>query len=186
MIRKILICAVLMMVISLCACAQRLQISTNAMDLMCLGTLNGEVNYAVSQHWSVGVSGKFNPFTYNKGSEGREFQLRQRSVAAGARWWPWHVYSGWWLSAGARLQEYNMGGILSPETEEGIRYGGGVTAGYSHMVSTHLNVEFGLGVWGGMKSYTIYSCPKCGTRIDNGIKSFIMPSDLIVALSYVF
>lgn len=166
--------------------AQRLQVSTNTMDLVCLGTLNGEVNYAVSQHWSVGMSGRYNPFTYGTGEGERQFQMRQRSVAAVARWWPWHVYSGWWLSGNARWQEYNFGGLLTETTEEGVRYGGGLTAGYTHMVSTHLNLEFGLGVWGGVKRYTVFSCPKCGTKLEDGMKTFIMPSDIIVALSYVF
>ncbi len=82
--------------------AQKLQISANTLGLMCLGTLNGEVNYAVSQHWSVGMSGKYNPFSYSMSEGQRQFQLRQRSLAAVARWWPWHIYSGWWVSG--RLQ----------------------------------------------------------------------------------
>lgn len=166
--------------------SQRLQISSNVIGFACLGTLNGEVNYAVSRHWSVGMSGRFNPFTYSRDGGSGQFQLRQRSVSAVARWWPWHVYSGWWLSGNVRWQEYNMGGILGDRTEEGERYGGGLTAGYSHMITTHLNVELGLGVWGGVKRYTVYACPECGTRLEEGIKSFVMPSDVIVALSYVF
>lgn len=171
---------------TLSAFGQKMQVSSNAVGLACLGTLNAEFNYAVSQHWSVGLSGKYNPFTFGDDIGGRQFQLRQRSAAAHARWWPWHVYSGWWLSASARWQEYNMGGILSESTEEGERYGGGLSAGYSHMISPHLNIEFGLGMWGGVKRYTVYACPKCGVKLEEGRKSFVMPSDLIIAVSYVF
>lgn len=166
--------------------AQKLQISANTLGLMCLGTLNGEVNYAVSQHWSVGMSGKYNPFSYSMSEGQRQFQLRQRSLAAVARWWPWHIYSGWWVSGRLQWQEYNMGGFVSARTEEGQRYGGGVTAGYSHMISEHFNVELGLGVWGGFKQYTVYACPTCGRKLEEGQKAFIMPSDFIVAISYVF
>lgn len=165
---------------------QKMQISANAIGLACLGTLNAEVDYAVSQHWSFGISGRFNPFTYREGEDGGQFQLRQRSVAAVARWWPWHVYSGWWLSGNARWQEYNMGGLVSQSTEEGRRYGGGLTAGYSHMLSPHFNLEFGLGMWGGVKHYTVYACPKCGVKLEEGSGTFIMPSDMIIAISYVF
>ncbi|MBQ0097124.1 MAG: DUF3575 domain-containing protein [Bacteroidales bacterium] len=166
--------------------AQKLQVSANTLGLLCLGTLNGEVNYAVSQHWSVGMSGKFNPFSYSMSEGDRQFQLRQRSVAAVARWWPWHIYSGWWISGKLQWQEYNMGGFASAQTEEGQRYGGGVTAGYSHMISEHFNVEMGLGVWGGFKQYSVYACPTCGRKLEDGQKGFIMPSDFIVAISYVF
>lgn len=168
------------------AAAQKLQVSANAMDLVFLGTLNAEVHYAVAQHWSIGMSGRFNPFTYASAESDRQFQMRQRSVSAGARWWPWHIYSGWWVAGKAQWQEYNMGGILKPETEEGQRYGGGITTGYSHMISTHFNVEFGLGVWGGVKQYKVYACPRCGTKLEEGIKAFVLPNDLIIAVSYVF
>ena len=168
--------------------AQKVQISANAMGIMCLGTLNAEVDYALSRHWSLGLSGKYNPFSFQRPftEDKVQMHLRQRSVAAVARWWPWHIYSGWWIAGKAQWQEYNMGGILSDNTEEGQKYGGGITAGYSHMINSHLNVELGLGVWGGMKQYTVYACPTCGTKLSDGVKSFVLPNDLIIALSYVF
>lgn len=168
--------------------AQKFQVGTNAFGLACLGTLNAEVDYAVSRHWTVGLSGYYNPFSYPRegGDLESRMQLRQRSVAASARWWPWHVYSGWWLSGKVQWQEYNMGGIISQQTEEGEKYGGGVTFGYAYMINPHLNLEMGLGVWGGFKQYTVYSCPRCGTKVAGGSKGFLMPNDLIIALSYVF
>lgn len=169
--------------------AQRMQLSTNALGWMCLGTMNAELNVAVAKNWSVGVSGKYNPFTYgSKANDGsnHQFQIRQRSVAALARWWPWHIYSGWWVAGKAQWQEYNMGGIISSSTEEGQCVGGGLSAGYSHMISTHLNVEMGLGLWGGLKNYVVYACPTCGRITGSGIKPFVMPDNLTVALSYVF
>lgn len=164
--------------------AQKLQISTNAVGLMCLGTLNAEINYAVAKNWSVGISGRYNPFTY--GQKEKQFQMKQRCVSAFARWWPWHIYSGWWVAGKAQWQEYNVGGILSPETEEGNRYGAGLTAGYSYMITPHINVEMGLGFWGGVKQYSVYSCPTCGKKLDGGSKAFILPNDIVIAFSYVF
>ena len=106
--------------------------------------------------------------------------------AAGARFWPWHVYSGWWLGAKAQYQEYNRGGIRSALTEEGDRVGAGLSAGYSYMLLPHLNLDFGLGVWGGYAWYTSYACPVCGLTTDRGGKGFILPSDLLLSLTYVF
>lgn len=179
-----LLLAFFLFCVPLCAFAQRFQVGANALDLACLGTLNAEFDVAVDRHWTVGVSGKYNPFLY--GDYPRRFALKQRSATVSARWWPWYVYSGWWVSGSARWQEYNMGGIMSPRTEEGNRYGGGVTAGYSHMVSQHFNVEFGLGIWGGVKRYTVYACPTCGEKLESGVKTFVLPSDAVVSLYYVF
>lgn len=167
------------------ASAQRFQLSTNTVDYACLGTLNAEFDYALSRHWSLGIGGRYNPFSFPRDG-GNRMQLRQRSLGLNARWWPWHIYSGWWLSGKAQWQEYNMGGVISDKTEEGQRYGGGITAGYSYMVNRHLNLDFGLGVWGGRKRYTVYACPECGTRLESGTKTFILPNDVLIALSYVF
>ncbi len=166
--------------------AQKLELSTNAVSWMAFGTINIQADYALAQHWTVGISGKYNPFTWDTNGGEKQMQFKQRSLAAHGRWWPWHVYSGWWISGKVQWQEYNVGGIISDTTEEGQRYGGGLAAGYSYMVNRHLNVDFGLGFWGGMKRYTVYSCPRCGIRIQEGVKSFILPNDLIVGLSYVF
>lgn len=165
---------------------KKFQVGTNALGLVCLGTLNAEFDVALQRHWTLGLSGRYNPFTYGDISRDRTFQLRQRSVALSARWWPWYVYSGWWLSGKVQWQEYNAGGIISQRTEEGQRYGAGVTAGYSHMLAPHVNLEFGLGLWGGVKQYSVYSCPTCGTRLEDGVKAFVLPNDIILAVSYVF
>ena len=79
-----------------------------------------------------------------------------------------------------------MGGILSPQTEEGDRIGAGLYSGYTYMVSRHFNMEFGLGFWAGLDKYRKYSCPKCGLTLQQGDRAFILPDDLIVSLVYVF
>jgi len=192
MIRKeiVAVFVLLFMLTSSTLRAQKIQVGTNAVGLACLGTLNAQIDYAFAQHWSVGIQGRYNPFSFNRpssdGEQASTMQLKQRCVAALARWWPWHIYSGWWIAGKAQWQEYNSGGIVSQQTEEGQRYGGGLTAGYTHMINKHLNMEFGLGVWGGMKQYTVYACPTCGKRISSGSRSFVMPNDVIIALSYVF
>lgn len=169
-----------------CAFAQKLQVGTNMGDWLCFGTVNAHVDFALSRHWTLGASAKYNPFTFDRDGGSSQMQLKQRSVSVNGRWWPWYVYSGWWLNMKLRVQEYSMGGLISPSTEEGLRYGGGVGAGYSYMITPHLNLDMGLGVWAGAKTYTVFSCPKCGDRLDQGVKAFVMPSDVIISLSYVF
>ena len=75
---------------------------------------------------------------------------------------------------------------MSREAEEGDRFGIGLYAGYTHMISKHFNVELGLGGWGGMALFKRYSCPVCGMTLGAGRKYFLLPDDLIVSLAYVF
>ena len=182
---KILILG-LMTILPFTARAERFALSTNLLGYAQLGTMNVEASYAVARKWSLTAGMRYNPFTYNKGDVDNQFQYRQQSYSVGARLWPWHTWSGWWFAAKARYQEYNMGGIISPETSEGDRAGLGLYFGYTLMMSRHFNIEFGSGFWAGVDVYRRYSCPICGLTTDEGRKAFILPDDIMVSLVYVF
>lgn len=165
---------------------QRVSLSTNLLGYIDFATLNAEASCAVSRHWSAVASLRYNPWTFGSGRPGRQVQSRQQCYAAGARYWLWHTYSGWWFSGKAQYQEYNTGGILDPSTAEGDRFGIGFGAGYSYMLHPHLNIEFGIGLWGGYDSYVYYSCPSCGLTVNRGERVFVLPNDIMISLSYVF
>lgn len=164
--------------------AQDLSISTNVIDYVNLGTFNLEASYGISKNWTVNASAKYNPFTYRP--QGDELRSRQRSVSAGVRYWPWHIFSGWWLSTSLRYQEYNIGGYESLMTQEGDRFGGTFGGGYSYMLTPSLNLEFGLSFWTGYDIYTRYACATCGKKLGDGTKFFMLPSDILLGLTYIF
>ena len=87
--------------------ARNFALSTNVLGYADLGTLNLEASYGVARHWSVNAGLRYNPFSYGSGEN--SVCRKQRSVSAGARYWPWHVYSGWWVSSEMRYQEYSHG-----------------------------------------------------------------------------
>lgn len=156
--------------------AQELSLSTNLADYAAGGTLNIGAAYGVSRHWTVNAQGRYNPYALQ----------RQRSLAAGTRWWPWYVYSGWWMGAGLQWQEFSEGSRRSPETSEGDRFGGSLSGGYSAMLGPHFNLDFGFGLWGGYCLYTTYACRTCGRRLNSGGRVFILPNELILGISYIF
>lgn len=166
--------------------AQKVSLSTNLLGYAELGTLNVDASYALAQKWSLVAGVRYNPFTFREGEPQRQFQHRQQSYSLGVRMWPWHTWSGWWFSSKLRYQEYNSGGLISPETQEGDRVGLGLYGGYTHMISRHFNVEFGLGFWGGIDVYRKYSCPSCGLVVGEGKGAFLLPDDLMISVVYVF
>lgn len=170
----------------LAAGAQKISVSTNILDYAAFGTLNAEASVAVSRHWSLVAGAKYNPFTFNESDLEEQFQYRQQTYSVGVRLWPWHIWTGWWFSSALRYQEYNMGGLLSREVQEGDRFGIGFYSGYTHMLSSHVNLEFGLGLWGGWDKYTRYDCPACGLTSDSGNKVFLLPDELKISIAYVF
>ena len=166
--------------------AQKLSLSTNMLDYICLGTFNAETSYSVGRHWSLIAGARYNPFTFHRGDDDRQFQYRQQSYALGARFWLWHTFSGWWITSKVRYQEYNHGGIISRTAEEGDRVGLSLSAGYTYMLSRHWNLEFGIGTWGGKSWYRRYSCPVCGITMESGSKWFLLPDDMTISVAYVF
>ena len=166
--------------------AQTFSVSTDLLGYARLGTMSIDASYAVARRWSLIAGARYNPFTYRKSDPDRQFQNRQRSYAVGMRLWPWHTWSGWWFAGKLRYQEYNKGGIISRKTEEGDRFGAGIYAGYTHMLSSHINLEFGMGLWSGLSVYRQYSCPACGLTLSSGNKFFLLPDDVMISLAYVF
>ena len=166
--------------------AQNWAVSTNLVDYVSLGTVNAEVGAGVGRRLSIHAGARVNPWTFHKGDPGKQMQNRHQTYAAGARYWPWHIYSGWWISGMAQYQEYNRAGIISQRTQQGYAFGLALGAGYALMLHENLNLDFGLGVWGGQKTYITYACPSCGRITGKGSRWFIMPNEIRVALQYIF
>lgn len=105
----------------------------------------------------------------------------------GAKYWPWHVYSGWWIGAKAQYQDFAQAGLWSQNLVTGQAVGLGLSAGYSIMISPHVNLDLGLGGWGGRAlKYTGYK-DLGGIEIDQtGSKNFVFLDNIIVAFAYIF
>lgn len=165
--------------------AQRLSAGINAVDGLSLATLEAEGSLSVSRYITLHLGGKVNPWTFRQGDPERQFEMRYGSLWGEVRWWPWHVYSGWWASAQGRYMIYNIGGIVSKTTEEGQAYGAGLSGGYGVMLNEHWNLDLGLGAWAGYKDYRVFRCPVCGRKLEEGGKGFILP-DVRVVIQYIF
>lgn len=197
---KLVILSFLFFAMAQTASAQQWAVAVNAADMVSLGTISAEGSVSVGQHATINAVAKVNPWTFNK-NRPEQFQNRQQTYSIGARWWPWNVYSGWWMAGRAQYQQYNRGGFRVLEvmngmpdqvrhdgrmTEEGDAYGLSLGAGYSLMLGKHVNIDFGLEVWGGRTIYTVYACPTCGKVTESGKKWFFLPNDLVLSFQWVF
>lgn len=166
--------------------AQNVTISTNALDYVNLGALNAEVGIATGRHISIAAGAIYNPWTWGNAERG-ELQNKQRTFSAGLRWWPWNIWSGWWMSLKGQYREYNSN-LFSTDgrTEEGNAFGASFSIGYAIMLGDHFNLDLGAGFWGGSTNYTTYACPTCGRIVENGTKGFFGPNDLRASIVYIF
>ncbi len=176
--------------------AQVFSLSTNLLDWANLGTVNAQAGLSFSRHFSLHAGARYNNWNFGSAEKETAFQNRARTASLGLRYWPWNVYSSWWVSARAQVEEYNRGGLLKrPLTEEGVAAGLGLGFGYSRMLARHWNLDLGLGGWFGKAWYTQYRCPRCGrvvsrddgTPVRDATRWFALPSnELQISISYVF
>ena len=176
--------------------AQEFSLSTNLLDWANLGTANLQAGISLSRRLSLHAGARYNRWDFGSAEKGTAFHNRARTASVGMRYWPWNVYSSWWVGAKLQAEEYNRGGLFKRQrTEEGLAAGVGLGAGYSRMLDNHWNLDFGLGLWGGKARYTQYRCPRCGRTLqrDDGspirdaVKWFVLPSgDIQISLTYIF
>ena len=123
----------------------RWALSLNLADAALLGTAGGSLQWGPSRHISVENSLRLNAFSFR---DATLYDQRQTFTTA-VRWWPWHIYSGFYVRASAQVETARRKGIPFFSEGAGEAYGAGLSAGYSLLLSRHLNLEFGAGFWGG-------------------------------------
>ena len=182
---RYLICLLFIFSLSDSLLAQKVHLSTNMLGYANFGTINGEIGLCLSQHFSLYLQGKYNPFEYES-KVGKQMNNRQLSIAFGTKYWLWHTCSGWFLSGQCGWMRYNCGGIFTEAAYEGDACGVTFGAGYALMLNRHWNIDFGVGVMAGYTDYIKYSCPSCGKIVGNGEKIFFAPNNILLQMTYLF
>ena len=187
LMKKLLITFLILLATHIGADAQKWSLSTNAFDWAMLGTANAEAQVSVSQHISLNAGARYNPWKFRTSNPHLTIQNQQTTFYAGVRFWTWYVFSGWWIEAKGQFGSFSRSGIWRPALEQGTGVGGGLSFGYTFMVSEHINIDIGAGAWGGRKlTRKLYGCPSCMNLRDEGPKNFIDLDTFKFSFMYVF
>lgn len=185
-ISRFCLTAVLYMFAALPAIGQHVSVSTNAVQWANFGTVNMNAGVSMARHLSVEAGFRYNPFTFHK-SSGLMMRNQQTTAFAGVRWWPWYVFSGWWISGRGQYSKFSDTGIWRYALNEGSRVGAVLSCGYTWMVSRKINIEFGIGGWGGIYlNHNLYHCPSCMESRECSSGAFGTLDDLSVSVMYMF
>ena len=182
----IILVAVLLVAGAHSADAQKVSLSSNLITWANLGTANLEGSISVHKNVTVFAGANYNPWEMRTISE-VPLSNKQITGFVGAKYWPWHVYSGWWFGAKAQFKDFDTAGLISQNLISGQALGAGLSAGYSIMIGSHVNLDLGIGAWGGrVLKYTSYK-DIGGYEVDKvGARNFIFIDSVIVAFAYIF
>lgn len=162
-------------------------LSTDIVDWANFGTVNLEAGVSVHQHFSIQAGAKYNPWNFHTRKLGLQMHNKQTTAYTGFRYWPWYVFSGWWVGAQVQYTDYSETGIWRHALNQGQALGGGASFGYTLMLHERFNIEFGAGLWAGrLLKYNLYCCPECMEIRESGPKNFVALNDVSVSFMYVF
>ena len=177
---------------------QNIMVSTNVADWMDFATMNIEAGLPVARHFSVHAGARINPWVFGlqQGEASYDdivdldkagFLKKKTQVALSVRWWPWYVLSGWWFRAKVGFLSYDWGGkFLGQERRIGDAFGAGLGLGYTLMLSSNWNMEFGFGGWAGMVSESVRENVVTPKGPDPSWSRFLWIDDIVISFVYVF
>lgn len=201
--KKILLSCILAVAVLVCPVgnnalhAQNISVSTNAVEWANLGTMNVELGYAFSQHFSGHVGIRINPWSFGVNDPDdryeditdmtkKRFQNQQETVSLSVRWWPWHIFSGWWVRGVAQYSHYDRGGIFRKQRYVGDAFGAGIGVGYTVMLSENWNLDFGVSGWAGSTNEAVHESLVNVSHVEPERRFFILPDEVNICIVYVF
>lgn len=174
--------------------AVRPAVKTNLLYDGALLTPNIGVEVALSQRWSVELSGGVNAWNLSNGRKWKHVLLQPE-----VRYWPCDAMSGHFFALHALGGPFNIGNIgiaerilgNSSDKNGAFRYqgwgaGAGIAYGYSLILGRHWNLEAELGLGFIHARYDIFDCEGCGKKISNDSKTFFLPTKAAINLVYIF
>lgn len=168
--------------------AQQVTVSNNLLYDALL-TPNLRVGLRLSPHWSMGVTGGYRPWPT---SDNVSTKWRHLLVSPDVRYWTDSVNVHHFFGVNLIYSHYNLANLKFPfglykgfqkERREGDLGALGAFYGYSWPLGRHWNLEALIGAVVGYAKYDRYACGKCGTKIGDDGRWFVLPQ---AAINIVF
>ena len=151
-------------------------------------TLNAGVEFGLSPHWTIDLSGNYNPWTFSDNRKWKHWLVQPE-----LRYWLRHSFHGHFMGLHSGWLDYNIGGVELPGVSasktsryEGYATGMGLTYGYAWKLAGRLSLEVALGVGWVYTRYDRFRCARCGALEEKGTTANrFMPTKAALSLVYV-
>jgi len=143
-----------------------------------LGSINIEASGATSGSVSFHLPVMWAPFRFKE-----NIKLKIFAIQPGARWWFWHVYSGFFAGTYATYARFNAG--IYNYRHDGFAAGISLSTGYSKMLSRKWNIEIELGGGVFYTNYDLFLNEPCGEYLNSISEVRLVPSKINISLVYI-
>lgn len=158
--------------------AQVMELGTNTLGWATL-TPNLSIDFGFANHWSAGVSGAINPFSFKDG-----YSTKFWSVDPEFKWWPRHQFVGHAVGVHGLFGGYDF--AVTNYRYKGYMYGCGVTYTYSWMFHKRWNLEGVVGVgYARLDHDNVYLRTDKYTCYGPRTKDLFGPTKLEIKVSYL-
>lgn len=145
-------------------------------------TPNLELEFRLTQKWSLEVGAGFNPFPLD---DTKMPKWRHVSAWIAPRYWFCNVFNRGFISFNAAYAHYNVAGNAWPvawmykqvkdNRYQGDAIMGGVSGGWHFAISPHFSIELEAGVDAGYTWYDQFECKHCGAKKAHSGRWFVLP-----------
>lgn len=167
--------------------AQKWAVKTNLL-YDATASLNLGVETALTQKWTLDVSGNWNPFQISENRKWKHWMVQPE-----ARYWFCDSFQGHFLGVHALVGAYNITNAnifkseLSDNRYQGYAAGAGVAYGYAFALSHHFNLEFEVGAGYVYTQYDRFECDGCGKMLESKVpKHYVGPTKAAIGIVYIF
>lgn len=181
--------AIMLVLTSFASKAQDVGIGTNIL-YWSTTTPNLSIEVGLGEHFSLSVTGGYNPFKFESTfSDVSRSKLQHWVIYPELKYWLDSPFKGHYFGIHAFYGSYDAGGVkmlklLDDYRYDGYGYGGGISYGYQWLVGRHWSFGVSLGVGYAYVDYDKYNCGSCGEKVASGKKHYILPTK--AALSFVY
>lgn len=182
MIMKKLLISLLVLFTSLVGLrAQTVGIKTNMLEWAAFGTANLGLDLSAGNHFTIGANGAINPWKWSAGKStrmwGGELELNYYFT---------YKYYGHHIGLYGHYSRYDLG--MRKYNFDGFLYGGGLSYGYTFVLSDHLRLDLHVGAGYDCLDYdrnNVYSDPADIVRYGHETKDYFGPNKAGITFIYV-
>lgn len=174
--------------------AQNVALKTNLFYWATTLTPNLALELGLTKQTTLEVGLGYNPWNL-AGSEANNKKLVHLLGQVEYRYWPCEKFNGHFFGVHLLGATYNISGHELPllfgkgskdYRFEGWAAGAGVSYGYQFVLSSHWNLEAGLGLGFVRLQYDRFNCAKCAAKQNTAQRDYFGPTKATLAIIYTF